>query len=169
MFNSLPPEITATIQAGALVGLAAARREKDHSFLDAFVVAVDIPADQPPSSIYASDVSVPGATRIGDSFPSRIDNPATVNYFQTIGRSRYLVSARVSPSPLLNPSLSLFNRHLQSLLVSGVPATVLGILATYIKCRPSWLTFLTCTSKTPYSSTIILLHFRAYLPHPPLA
>ncbi|PBK70092.1 hypothetical protein ARMSODRAFT_124752 [Armillaria solidipes] len=68
-----------------------------------------------------------GAMRTGST--CRIGNSATVSYLQTIGRSGHLVTARVFPTPAHNPSLSPLNRHLQSLFVADVPATLLYLLA----------------------------------------
>ncbi|SJL05061.1 uncharacterized protein ARMOST_08433 [Armillaria ostoyae] len=68
-----------------------------------------------------------GVMRTGST--CRIGNSATLSYLQTIGRSGHLVTARVFPNPSHNPGLSPFNRHLQSLFVADVPATLLYLLA----------------------------------------
>ncbi len=59
----------------------------------------------------------------------RIRKSATVSFLQTIGRTGHLVTARVFPNPSHNPSLSPLNRHLQSLFVADVPATLLYLLS----------------------------------------
>ncbi len=119
------------IQASDVVLLArlATSPEEVHSPIDVFSLAFDIHGPQLSSNIYACDVSMPGATRVGDTPPSRIENPATLRFLQNIGRSGYLVNAKVSLSPLPYSRLSPLNRHLHSLFVAGVPATLLYILS----------------------------------------
>ncbi|PBK92138.1 hypothetical protein ARMGADRAFT_1013377 [Armillaria gallica] len=125
--NSLSPTL---IQASDVVLLArlATSPEEVHSFIDAFSLTFNIHGPQIPSSIYPCDVSVPGATRVGDTPPSHIENPATSHFLQTIGRSGYLVNAKVSLIPLPYSPLSPLDRPLRSLFVAGVPATLLYIL-----------------------------------------
>ncbi len=128
MSNSLSPTL---IQASDVVLLAklATSPEEVHSFIDAFSLAFNMHGPQLPSSIYACDVSVPGATRVGDSPPSHVENPTTSRFLQNIGRSGYLVNAKVSLSSSPYPQLSPLNRHLRSSFVAGVPATLLCILS----------------------------------------
>ncbi|PBK92139.1 hypothetical protein ARMGADRAFT_967472 [Armillaria gallica] len=126
--NSLSPTL---IQASDVVLLArlATSPEEVHSFIDAFSLSFDIHGPQHPSSIYPCDISVPGATRVGDEPPSRIENPATSRFLQTIGRSGYIINAKVSLSPSPYPHLSPLNRHLNSLFVARVLAMLLYILS----------------------------------------
>ncbi|KAK0229175.1 hypothetical protein EDD85DRAFT_138137 [Armillaria nabsnona] len=148
MFGLLYNQHVIVVQAAGAMSLASVviRPMEAHSLFEAITFAADICGRQLPSDIYAGEVSVPGATRIGDPFPSRIDNPTTLDFLRNAGRSGYLIDARVSLSPLFDLNLSPSNRHLRYLSVVGLPATVLHILcptltvtaAVFLGCIRDW-------------------------------
>ncbi|PBK92153.1 hypothetical protein ARMGADRAFT_1031067 [Armillaria gallica] len=150
MFGFLYNQHIIAVQAAGAMSLASVvfRPMEAHSLFEAITFAADIYGRQLPSDIYAGEVSVPGTTRIGDPFPSRIDNPTTLDFLRNAGRSGYLIDARVSLSPLFDLSLSPSNRHLRYLSVVGLPATVLDILcptltvtaAVFLGCIRDWWT-----------------------------
>ncbi|KAK0226750.1 hypothetical protein EDD85DRAFT_923412 [Armillaria nabsnona] len=96
------------------------------SFLDALVLVPGMHKQQCADEINRGEFPTTGAMTSGYVF--RVENPATVSYLQSIGQSGCLVTARVSQSPSQNMDLSLQNRVLQSLFVSGGQATVLYFL-----------------------------------------
>ncbi|PBK92143.1 hypothetical protein ARMGADRAFT_967475 [Armillaria gallica] len=93
------------------------------SYIDALFLALRIYNQQ---ELNIDEYPMAAAMRTGST--CRIENSATVSYLQTIGRTAHLVTARVFPNPSHNPSLSPLNRHLQSLFVADVPATLLYLL-----------------------------------------
>ncbi|PBK87644.1 hypothetical protein ARMGADRAFT_997778 [Armillaria gallica] len=96
------------------------------SFLDIFLLAPGMHRQQAVDDINHSGFPTTGAMTTGYVF--RVENPATVSYLQTIGRTGHLVTAHVHPNPSCNEQLPYFNRHLQSFFVAGVPATLLYLL-----------------------------------------
>ncbi|PBK70094.1 hypothetical protein ARMSODRAFT_956146 [Armillaria solidipes] len=129
MFDFLYNHVIAVQAAGAMsLASVVIRPMVAHSLFEAITFAADIYGHQLPSDTYTGEVSVPGATRIGDPFPSCIDNPATLHFLQTIGRSGHIVDARVFPSPLFDLNLSPYERYRQYLSAVGLHATMLYIL-----------------------------------------
>ncbi|KAK0226795.1 hypothetical protein EDD85DRAFT_923423 [Armillaria nabsnona] len=106
------------------------------SFLDALVLVPGMLKQQSAEEINRGEFPTTGAMTTDYVF--RVENPATVSYLQSIGKTGHLVTARVSQSPSQNPDLSVQNRVLQSLFVAGVPATVL-----YLLCPISTITVFT--------------------------
>ncbi|KAG7443749.1 uncharacterized protein BT62DRAFT_934701 [Guyanagaster necrorhizus] len=103
------------------------------SVLDVFLLAPGMHRQQAVDDINHGEFPTTGAMTTGYVF--RVENPATVSYLQNIGRTGHLVTARVSPNPSRNESLSRINRRLQSFFAAGVPATlfyVLGPLLTLV-------------------------------------
>ncbi len=139
------------IQAAGAMSLASVvfRPMEANSLFEAITFAADIYSRQLLCDIYAGEVSVPGATKIEDPFPSRIDNPTVLCFFQTIGRSGYVVDAHVFPNPLFDLNLSPYKRYRRYLSVVGLPATVLYILCptltviavVFLGCIRDWWAF----------------------------
>ncbi len=91
------------------------------SYIDVLSLALRIYNRQSDEFLMAGAMKTGGTCRIGNS--------ATLSFLQTIGRTGHLVTARVFPNPSHNPGLSPLNRHLHSLFVADVPATLLYLLA----------------------------------------
>ncbi|KAK0430942.1 hypothetical protein EV421DRAFT_1893448 [Armillaria borealis] len=96
------------------------------SYLDALVLAPGLHQQQSADEVNHGEIPTTGA--MTSRYVFRVENPATVRYLQTIGRTGHLVTARVSPNPSLNNTLSPFNRQIQSFIVAGRSATLLHLL-----------------------------------------
>ncbi len=93
------------------------------SYLDTLVLAPGMHQQQSADEVNHGETPQAGAMTTGYTF--HIENPATVRYLQTIGRTGHLVTASVSPTP---SHLSRHNRQIQSFIVAGIPATLLYLL-----------------------------------------
>ncbi len=133
MFGTSSISTPVTLEAAGLIALidfpAVALRTAltgGASFLDALVLVPGMHKQQCADEINKGEFPTTGAMNSGYVF--RVENPATVSYLQIIGQAGHLVTARVSHNPSQNTDLSLQHRVLQSLFVTGVPATVLYFL-----------------------------------------
>ncbi|KAG7443751.1 uncharacterized protein BT62DRAFT_921696 [Guyanagaster necrorhizus] len=95
--------------------------------LDVLLLAPGMHQQQSAEEVNRGEFPTTGAITTGYVF--RVENPATVSYLQRIGRTGHLVTARVSMNPSRDASLSRYDRLLQSLFVTGVPATLLYLLS----------------------------------------
>ncbi|KAK0200602.1 hypothetical protein DFS33DRAFT_1278011 [Desarmillaria ectypa] len=94
--------------------------------LDVLLLAPGMHQQQSAEEVNRGEFPTTGSITNGYVF--RVENPATVSYLQRIGRTGYLVTARVSMNPSHDPTLSQYSRIVQSFFVTGVLATLLYLL-----------------------------------------
>ncbi|KAK0438816.1 hypothetical protein EV421DRAFT_1713968 [Armillaria borealis] len=95
-------------------------------FLDVLVLVPGMHTQQCAGEINRGEFPTTGAMTSGYVF--RVENPATVSYLQSIGQTGHLVTARVSQNPSQNTDIPLPKRVVQSLVIAGIPATILYFL-----------------------------------------
>ncbi|KAG5642594.1 hypothetical protein DXG03_002518 [Asterophora parasitica] len=111
-------DLSTIAQRTALTGTA--------TCLDIFFLAPGIHCQQSAAEINRGELPSAGAMTSGYVF--RIENPATVSYLQSIGRTGHLVTTRVKKKPHYDAYLRPLARHLQGFFITGVIPTVLYIL-----------------------------------------
>ncbi|KAK0200604.1 hypothetical protein DFS33DRAFT_1362909 [Desarmillaria ectypa] len=133
MLDPSPTSGKVTLQAAGLIALADVSAASvrtalvgSASIFDTLVIVPGMHQQQSADEINRGEFPTTGAMTTGYVF--RVENPATVNYLQDIGVTGHLVTAHVSPSPSYDERLSKQNKLIQSLLVAGVPATLLYAL-----------------------------------------
>ncbi|KAK0211958.1 hypothetical protein IW262DRAFT_1280058 [Armillaria fumosa] len=111
-------DFPAVAQRTALVGGAC--------FLDVLVLVPGMHTQQCAGEINLGEFPTTGAMTSGYVF--RVENPATVSYLQSIGKTGHLVTARVSQNLSQNIDISLPKGVVQSLFVAGIPPSILYFL-----------------------------------------